>query len=125
MRTGDRGTRRLLSADEAESVLERHLRTGFVDARIRSGTFVVHWWPTDDDDYDVALDVRRGQALAGPAGAESALSFEDAIRELARRRPDLVVEPLDAPQGRLAALLADEPELDAAGGEAATGAAPL
>src|SRR5262245_34790252 len=97
-------SRRRLSPDEAEAVLERHFAPGFVEAHILLGSYVVWWWRLDGET----------PALADDADAESSLSFEDAIRELARKRPDLVREPLDDPQGLLQSLCGvDQSAVDA------------
>lgn len=90
--------RRRLSPDEAESVLERHFRSGFVEAKILLGCYVVWWWRIEGD----------SPALADDAGAESPLSFEEAIRELALKRPDLIREPLDGPGSLLRHLLGED-----------------
>jgi hypothetical protein len=86
-------SRRLLSSDEAEAVLRRHFRPAPIDVQILCGTYVVRWRRTV---------------------AESWISFEDAIRALARRRPDIVRTPLDHPSGLLKTLtevqaIVDEP----------------
>ncbi len=91
--------RRLLSADEAEAVLRQHFVPGLVEACVRSGSYIVWWSCPDTDPHD-------GDETA----AESSDSFEPAIRELGRLRPDLVSEPLDAPQGLLRRLTVRERE---------------
>jgi hypothetical protein len=85
-----------LSADEAEAVLSCHLTPGIVEARIACGCFVVCWWPADEES--------ASELPVEGVAAESSESFESAIRLLARRRPDLLRESLDAPEGLLVLL---------------------
>ncbi len=75
-----------LSADEAEAALVRHFRRKNVSAHVFCGCYVVN---------------------CGEATADSSASFEDAIRVLAKLRPELVRVPLDDPRGYLKVLAAE------------------
>lgn len=94
-----------LSHDEAEAVLMRHFEPGVVEAVVRSGCYVVRWWPAGEDTLASGSDV-------DPLEGESLFSFEDAIRELARQRPYLVRLGLDDPLGLLQRLVAGSPGIE-------------
>jgi hypothetical protein len=85
-----------LSADEAETVIAAHFAHGIAEARIDTGCFVVSWRPAEPES--------DGEIGSGAVAADSFESFEGAIRALGRRRPDLVRESLDAPDGLLLVL---------------------
>jgi hypothetical protein len=89
-----RAETRRLSHEEAEQVLLRHFAPGVVEAVVESGCYVVRWWPAGED------LLARGSGPHALEG-ESLFSFEEAIRELARRRPYLVQHDLDDPVGLL------------------------